>query len=313
MMKRIPYIITVLLFSLLLFSLIACKKELVPVAIENNAAGKINYYSTSEVLKQFSDQLFGIGIFTDTVANDLRPINSVTVDNTPYLTYIPRKSTLIEYPVVIGQVTPSYLSYSIGKHRLNFTLMKSNSQGIVKLPDITYAQSEVNLSFDNKVLVYLIDAPPQELDKPKFNVIIMQQPERPKIEIGFVRLRILNASPDAGELSISLVKADGSVIKTELPQHLAYGEFTQEIPLNLLDALSNKLLKLKITDQNGKLLLYSGIPAIQQHGYTLIIKGFYTTHKLNVPSRLEKDATGTIIYAPVDLPISLAADIRQTY
>lgn len=293
---------------LLITHLLSCKKDIPSGESGNGSSIKVNYLSSSDVIKNYS--IGGIGIFVDTA-----PFNTFTSNGTsiPYFSTV-RGQIQLEFPKVFGASGLSYIPYFAGSHRFRFGYMAPDSINAFTGVHYTtgYIDTTFNMTAGSEALLYLIDAPPlKDSADPRFKLVKLDAERFLKLDSTQVAVRLIHQSPDTEPLRWSRVKPDGSFSTESLPQHLEYGGSTSYLILNTREA-KNGLTALRIySTVTGNELLNTAVPAHGGHAYTLAVTGFQQPWSFRIPVNV--DDKKNLLYDYVSVAANLRAEIRQIW
>lgn len=281
---------TCILLAILPFT--SCKKE---VAGINSDVG-LNFYSASDVMSAIGSQARSTtAIYVDRVYQQSGPIINNTSLPFPYFTY--GYSGVPEYPSLIRQGLVNYARFKEGNHRLFFTDPLNNV--VVD----TLIKPEKNGYYS----VYLADALDADA-KISYRAVSVAE-NQIAAPIGKVGVRFINLSPDAGNLTVSLINSTGIAITT-IPEPLKYpaaGEYQFFDATNVFGGV----LHFNLTNQATGANINTGIPFSDGQRFIIVITGFLKDQQRRAATA--KNPDGSLIYNNITVPGALRAELRTAY
>jgi hypothetical protein len=268
----------------------ACKKQVTPEEPGNQPDVALNFFNASDVMQAAS---YGYAaIYVDKYINQ-------------YLQYDPNSTFPLlapgtDYPQSLGILSYAYYNYNNGSHRLFVT----------DTADAVVLDTTVKVKPKSFNCLYLTDAPVTVQNQKAAYKIVSVQEDRAEIAAGKTGIRFVHLSPDAGQLSCNLIKADGS-LSDLLHAQLAYGQASAYVYLDSTMA-SQGLYKLSINStESNSIAITTGAPATAGRAFTIVITGFVNDQQRQVS--FGKNPGGSSQYGPVTIPKSLRAIVRGSY
>lgn len=269
-----------------------CKKE--AAGVNDNVA--LNFYSASDVMSAISSPTRSTtAVYVDQVLQQKGPIINNTNLSFPYLTY--GYSSVPEYPSLIRQGLINYARFNAGDHHLFFT------DPLNTIVVDTLIKPEIN-SYN---CVYLADAPGTDT-KVSFRAVTVAE-DRNAAPTGKVGVRFIHLSPDAGDLTVSLVNSAGNTIST-ISEPLKYPAASA---YQILDAtgISGGVLHFNLTNTATGANINTGIPFSEGKHFVIVITGFLKDQQRQAATA--KNPDGSLIYNHITIPASLRAELRIAY
>lgn len=310
-----------LLCTLCLSGFSACQNDLKPWNGQLATTAALSFYALSETFPYYVadpqvSQMSGIGIFTDTT--EYQTIIRGALSSIPNFGFNPGYKEYA-YPEIIGNSygnQPLYMNFSAGRHRFVYSYFgyanPSAETFICNLPSARLADASFSFEAGSHSCLYLCDDLAAEGDTARYRVVKADQVVEGSIPAGKLSIRFINLSPDAGNISASLLQGDGSSMTTGLPQGLAFTGVSAYIAVDTAGAVQNKTLQLRITPDNGSPITVNIAAATSiGHCFDLVCFGFTQRHTRKIVNFVAQDGTPT--YSDVQLPIGFKATLRENY
>ncbi|MES2458229.1 MAG: hypothetical protein V4594_21910 [Bacteroidota bacterium] len=305
----------ILILLIAIFTVTGCKKDFTAAAPGDGTTASLNFYGMSETFpfyNSINSSYGGVGIFVDKEENASYFINS-QLATLPYFEFN-GLSKLIMFPYLAADPLGKtmYLDYKAGEHQVIFSyLVAKEADKTVGMPLLRMADTTIKMAAGSHSSMYLADAPAAEGARAVYKLVRTEQPLEKAVTVGKVSVRFVNLSPDAGNLRVSLVDANGTENTSLLPQNLAFAGASDYTALDISGSTDRQLL-IRVYSSTGNIpLITSAIPAQAGHSFEMVIHGFKAAHQQQVVSGVNAD--GSPSFKTVTLPVSLSLTARQTY
>lgn len=287
--------ISFLWVALLTFTFASCKKGLtvIPGGKEDIA---LNFYPASDVLNAaYSLTQSTIAVYVDKYIQQKGPLFSGT--GHAFATFSFGFVGYNEYPNTLANNGTNYVRYNAGSHKIMFT---DTTNAII-------ADTTINPAAKSYTCLYIADAPAAANAPAVYKVIAVNEDRN--VPANKVGIKFIHLSPDAGDLTISLQKADGSLTgilpnTLKYPQASAYQYFDAS-------AVISGLLRFTLANPANGATVIKGVPYNPGRSYVLVISGFLNDTQRQMPTG--KNPDGSVKYATVSISKNLRADVRTSY
>lgn len=306
------------LVSCLIFTLFSsCDKG--ELGFPFDSAASVNFYLVSDVLKtgyNLNGQRSSLGIFIDGMEQTEAVINTQTV--WPQIPFLNSYEAQVSFPyVVVGNITPDegsplYMDLSTGEHNFLYAFA---GRKYSELPPFFIESLRIHytLAANGHYCFYFTDAPAENGGEAAYQVIISEQPQEKTVVADKVAVRVMNFSPDAGALKISLQNSNNTGEDAAgLPQRLEYGQVPDYVLLDTLEE-QDGMLALNVRDaQSEELLMVTALPVRTGHSFEVLLHGFINPAARNVPLTYD-EADGITGYQDISVAPNFRATLRQTF
>ncbi|MET0636072.1 MAG: hypothetical protein ABWZ25_08575 [Chitinophagaceae bacterium] len=278
----------------LLFLFNACKKEFTSAIPGDKESISLNFYAASDVLKTIGKGV--VPVFIDKYEPN-RVINSF---NSPYPFFdYDVQGQKLDYPYIFGTHSGLYYArFDAGSHHYMFT---DTTRCIV-------VDTTLMLPAKTYTCFYLTDAAVADNSPAKY--IVKAVNELRSVPDGKVGVRFVHMSADAGDLTCSFQKADGSLVNS-LPETLKFGEASAYQYYDANDVSANKLLLFSLNNTNTGATILTGVSFNPGRSYIIVISGFLRDQMRQIPT--VKNPDGSFSYVSATIGKNLRAEIRTSY
>ena len=283
-------------------SFTACKKDVTPYSPGEGKTASLAFYGASQTFTAYGNK-GGVGIFIDTA-----PFGDATIGDflpdVPYFSFT--KEQNVAYPFVINQPDAVlYEGFKSGDHKVSFAYLQGAM--VQTLKDTSF-----ELAPDSRNILYLTDAPAAEGADAVYQTVLVPEPAAGGANMDKVNVKLVHLSADAGTVRASMVRADNqSELFAGLPQQLAFGSYSDYIPLDTAGTIRDGQLVLHIYKQGSATPILVGIPAQLGHGFEVLLTGMAEPHSRRLATGTDTD--GNPQYQQVTLPVGLNTVVRQMY
>lgn len=272
----------------------ACRKDITSALPGGKQDIALNYYSASDVLLSAygtANPAAVTAIYVDSIPKHPAAISGASFFYTNF--------TSVEYPSAPNSGIMNFVHYNFrpAGHRLIFT--DTTGSALLDTTVSTPAKSSTSL--------YLTDVAGLPNTKAAFKLVSIQE-DRAGVPADKIGVRFVHLGPDAGDLTCSLLKTDGS--KQSIVPGLSFASATdyQYFDNNSAD---EGLVKFSIENSNTGARILTGVSFSPGWSYVIVITGFLKDQERKLSAG--KNADGSPKYNMVTISRNLRVVVRKSY
>lgn len=296
---KIAWDIKIKVFRFLPFLLLftaACKKEIEPALPGDKPDMALNFYLASDVMR--AANYAAVAVYIDKYQQPNIPNTALSYRNDFPVIYPNAITASYPEPSQYDLSGINYIRYVAGDHQI----MLTDTTNTVVL------DTTINQPAKSYTCLYFTDLTGVANQIAAYKMIAVQE-ARAGVPADQVGIRFIHLSPDAGQLTCGIRKADGSLANA-LPGNLAFGEASPYVYFSARDAISG-LLRFSLDNPAANISIPAGVAFIPGRSYAILISGFFHDQQRRVGAG--KNSDGSIIYKSINIGANLHIDIRETY
>jgi len=278
----------------------SCSEDDLDAVIPEGAS--VNFFAHSEYLaavRQTAGYAF-FPILTDDKGWNLT--NSLQVATYPY--FNPGQNISYEYPTPNSQTESDetaayYYRMPAGRRIISFM---GDTLGVnIQTLEQDFPSRSYHLVYftdkvrDDKVADYRV-----------FNVPESRKPEH----AGRFNYRLVNLSPDAGNLTVRFRKRSGGY--TDTGASAGYAAYSEYVGVDTTGLVINNRLVLEVLDSGGDIAFTQRVNPLYDVGYHFVIGGFSAAQQ-GVKTPYAIDNNGSVTYRIAGIPANLQLTVRRIY
>lgn len=279
--------------SFLLWGSSGCDSSVDPELPGGEEEIGLNFYCASEVL---GHQKGTAPIYLDEYTPDI-PFNTFMPN--PYFVFGTSERQESPALVMASNAAVMYMRHTTGDHRIVFsdTAQQAMVDTVLYFPPQDYH------------CLYLADEPVPDGHPARYAAVSARE-ERTG-EPGKVKLRLINLSPDAGAYSVALTRRDGSLEFVAALSAIGFKGVSAYAAIDTTGRAMNRQLILNLVDATGVVVLVTGVPAVSESEYSVVLQGFANDTQRQV--RVGQNEDGTPRYSLLNIPARISARVRRMY